>query len=121
VLKSRKEESNYELTILATAILAAASLSTGLCTTGAEIVVFHVSLVLALTEIASLLAATVASSMLATLLTLLATLLAAASRRLLTKILAFVTTGTTHVSLEIVVLHSVICHVCLLPCVRQFD
>ena len=44
--QSRKEESNYEL-----AILAAASLSAGLCITSAEIVVFHIALILATTVI----------------------------------------------------------------------
>jgi hypothetical protein len=44
---SRKEESNYEL-----AILAAASLSASLlCIAGAEIVVFHIALILATTII----------------------------------------------------------------------
>jgi hypothetical protein len=59
--QSRKEESNYELAILA------ASLSAGLCIAGAEIVIFQIALVLTL-----LLAATVAARMLTTLLTTLA-------------------------------------------------
>jgi hypothetical protein len=40
--QSRKEESNYKLRILA-----AASHSAGLCIAGAEIVVFHIVLILA--------------------------------------------------------------------------
>ena len=59
--QSRKEESNYEL-----AILAAASLSAGLCIAGAEIVVFHIVLILS----ALSLAATIATSVLATFLAL---------------------------------------------------
>jgi hypothetical protein len=99
--RSRKEESNYEL-----AILAAASLSASLlCIAGAEIVVFHIALILATAVVGFLLAAT----------SLLATLLSGASRRLLAKILVLIMTGTTHVSLEIVLLHSVICHVYLPP------
>ena len=87
--QSRKEESNYDL-----AILAAASLSAALCIAGAEIVVFHIVLILTTSKIALLLVATIATSMLVTLLAL------AASRRLLSaKILAFITAGTTHVSL----------------------
>jgi len=101
--QSRKEESTYDLAILA------ASLSALLCIAGAEIVIFQIAFVLTLTKIALLLAATVATSLLTTLLTL-----AGASWRLLTaNILALIMTSTTHVPLEIVVLHSVICHVCL--------
>jgi hypothetical protein len=105
--QSRKEESNYEL-----AILAAASLSASLCIAGAEIVVFHIVLILATSKIALLLAATIATSMLATFLAL-----AGTSWRLLAKILALVMTSATHIPLEIIVLHSVICHLLsILPC-----
>jgi hypothetical protein len=107
--QSRKEESNYEL-----AILAAASLSAGLCIAGAEIVVFHIVLVLATTKV-TFLAATIATSMLTTLLAL-----TRATRRLLSQILALITTSTTHISLEIVVLHSVICHLFVSSHVRWF-
>jgi hypothetical protein len=83
VLKAEKKRV-YEL-----AILAAASLSAALCIAGAEIVVFHIVLVLSTSKIALL-----ATSLLATLLAL-----AGASRRLLATFLAFVMTSTTHVSL----------------------
>jgi len=83
VLKAEKKRV-YEL-----AILAAASLSASLCIAGAEIVVFHIVLVLSTSKIALL-----ATSLLATLLTL-----AGASWRLLTTFLALVMTSTTHVSL----------------------
>ena len=89
VLKAEKKRV-YEL-----AILAAASLSASLCIAGAEIVVFHIVLILATSEIALLLAATIAARMLATFMAL-----AGPSRRLLAaRILAFVTTSTTHVPL----------------------
>jgi hypothetical protein len=102
--QSRKEESNYDLTILA-----AASLSTSASCVSVEIfVVLHVSSVLATTVVGLLLATTTATS-------LLTTLLAAASWRLLIKFLALVMTSATHVSLEIVVLHFVICHVSYPP------
>jgi cell division protein FtsW (lipid II flippase) len=107
--QSRKEESIYVLAILTTA-----GLATGLsCATRAELlVIFHVLLFLATTVVLSLLAATIATSLLATVLTTLLTALARASWRLLSaKILAFITTSTTHVLLEIVVLHSIVCHV----------
>ena len=78
--QSRKEESNYEL-----AILAAAILSASLCIAGAEIVVFH---------IAPILSTMLATSLLATLL-----VLAGASWRLLAAFLTLVMTSTTHVSL----------------------
>ena len=74
----------YEL-----AILAAASLSAGLCIAGAEIVVFHIVLVLSTSKIALL-----APSLLAALLAL-----AGASWRLLATFLTLVMTSTTHVSL----------------------
>jgi hypothetical protein len=45
--------------------------------------------------------------------TLLATLAGASWRLLTANILALIMTSTTHVPLEIVVLHSVVCHVCL--------
>ena len=83
MLKAEKKRV-YEL-----AILAAASLSASLCIAGAEIVVFHIVLVLSTSKIALL-----ATSLLATLLTL-----AGASWRLLTTFLALVMTSTTHVSL----------------------
>jgi hypothetical protein len=83
VLKAEKKRV-YEL-----AILAAASLSAALCIAGAEIVVFHIVLVLSTSKIALL-----ATSLLATLLAL-----AGASWRLLATFLAFVMTSTTHVSL----------------------
>jgi heme A synthase len=102
--QSRKEESTYDLAILA------ASLSALLCIAGAEIVIFHIAFVLTLTKIALWLAATVATSLLTT---LLATLAGASWRLLTANILALIMTSTTHVPLEIVVLHSVVCHVCL--------
>jgi hypothetical protein len=64
--QSRKEESDYDLAILA------ACLSAGLCVTSADIVVFHIAFILATTVIGLLLAAVPAS--------LLATLLAGTSR-----------------------------------------
>jgi len=87
VLKAEKKRV-YEL-----AILAAASLSAGLCIAGAEIVVFHIVLVLSTSKIA-LLAPTIATSLLATLLAH-----AGASWRLLATLLALVMSSTTHVSL----------------------
>jgi len=83
VLKAEKKRV-YEL-----AILAAASLSASLCIAGAEIVVFHIVLVLSTSKIALL-----ATSLLATLLAL-----AGASWRLLAAFLTLVMTSTTHVSL----------------------
>ena len=83
VLKAEKTRV-YELTILS-----AASLSAGLCIAGAEIVVFHIVLVLSTSKIALL-----ATSLLATLL-----VRAGASWRFLAKVLALVMTSTTHVSL----------------------
>jgi hypothetical protein len=96
------------------AILSTTAHSTAL-TSGAAaklIIFFHVSRLILLT--ATLLTTTVATLLTASVLT--ATLLATtlSSRCLLTVILAFLA-GSTHVSLEIVVLHSVICHVSIPP------
>jgi hypothetical protein len=83
------------------------------------VIIFHVSWFLA-TTVAALCSAFLTTNVLtvtATFMTeILVTLLALPSRCLLAKILALFTTST-HVSLEIVVLHSVIRHFSILPCV----
>jgi hypothetical protein len=86
------------------------------CATSAELfIVFPVSEV----SLLALLATPVAASMLALLATLLT--LAGTSRRLLAKLLALVMASATHVFLEIVVLHSVICHVFYPPMCPMID
>ena len=97
--KRRELYEVYELAVLTTAIL-----STGLSLTasGEFVVVFHAF------ALRSLLTA-----LLAVLAGLLTTLLATASGCLLTEALILILAAGTHVSLLIVVLHSVICHCCL--------
>jgi hypothetical protein len=95
------------------AILSATIHSAGFTGAAAELfVIFHISRLIVLTTTgATLLTGTLLTASMLT-----ATFVAAAlaSRCLLAKILAFLT-GSTHVSLEIVILHSVIRHVSIPP------
>jgi hypothetical protein len=107
VILSKKE--SYQLTILAATTLAHA-----LSTTAKLIVIVQVFVWVFL--LATLLAALLTTSLLTTLLTTLLARLAAlriTSRRLLAEILAFAL--STHIPLEIIVFHSVICHLSFSP------
>jgi hypothetical protein len=105
-----KSESNPHHPRLQLTVLTTTGLTTGFTRSiGSElIVIFH-----ALLAGAVLSSALLTSTLLSLLSTSVLTALAASSRCLLAKVLAFA--GSSHVSLEIVVLHSVICHVSIPP------
>jgi hypothetical protein len=106
----------YDLAVLTAATLSATGLSLT-ATRGEFVIVFH-ALRSFLTALLAMLAALLAALLAATISSLAAALLATASRCLLagTLILA----ASTHVSLLIVLLHSIVCHCCLsLPCSNE--